>query len=151
MYCLALDVGERRTGIAVGERLARPLATLKRRSKAEDFAAIGRLVREHHVGTVVVGLPLNMDGSKGFQAAKVERYALHLRDALAEMGVAVDLVLWDERMTTEEAESRMIESGVRWSDRQQRVDAVAAAVILQSYLDQQVIPGSGDRLNDTES
>ena len=85
MYCLALDVGDRRTGIALGERLARPLTTLKRRSKVEDFGAIGRLVREHHVDTVVVGLPLDMDGSKGFQAAKVERYALHLRDALAEI------------------------------------------------------------------
>jgi len=143
VYCLALDVGDRRTGIALGERLARPLTTLKRRSKVEDFAAIGRLVREHGVDTVVVGLPLNMDGSKGFQAAKVERYALLLRDALAEMELAVDLVLWDERMTTEEAESRMVESGVRWSDRQQRIDAVAAAVILQSYLDHQADPVSG--------
>jgi putative Holliday junction resolvase len=151
VYCLALDVGDRRTGIALGERLARPLTTLKRRSKVEDFGAIGRLVREHHVDTVVVGLPLDMDGSKGFQAAKVERYALHLRDALAEMGMTVELVLWDERMTTEEAESRMIESGVRWGDRQQRIDAVAAAVILQSYLDHQADPVSGDRLNDMES
>ncbi len=151
MYCLALDIGDRRTGIALGERLARPLTTLKRRSKAEDFVAIGRLVREHHVDTVVVGLPLNMDGSKGFQAAKVERYALLLRDALAEMGLAVDLVLWDERMTTEEAEERMVESGVRESDRRQRIDAVAAAVILQSYLDHQAGPVSGERLTDTES
>lgn len=151
MYCLSLDVGERRTGIALGERLARPLMTLKRRSKVEDFDAIGRLVREHHVDTVVVGLPLNMDGSKGFQAAKVERYALLLRDALAEMGLPIELVLWDERMTTEEAESRMVESGVRQSDRQQRIDAVAAAVILQSYLDYQAGPMSGERLNDTES
>jgi putative Holliday junction resolvase len=151
VYCLALDVGDRRTGIALGERLARPLTTLKRRSKVEDFAAIGRLVREHGVDTVVVGLPLNMDGSKGFQAAKVERYALLLRDALTEMDLVVDLVLWDERMTTEEAESKMVESGVRWSDRQQRIDAVAAAVILQSYLDHQADPLSGERLNDTES
>ena len=151
MYCLALDVGDRRTGIALGERLARPLTTLKRRSKVEDFAAIGRLVQEHRVDTVVVGLPLNMDGTKGFQAAKVERYALLLQDALAEMDLAVDLVLWDERMTTEEAESRMVESGVRRSDRQQRIDAVAAAVILQSYLDHQADPVSWERLNDTES
>ena len=151
MYCLALDVGERRTGIAVGEQLARPLTTLNRRSKAEDFSAIGQLVREHHADTVVVGLPLNMDGSKGFQAAKVERYALRLRDALAEMGLTIDLVLWDERMTTEEAESGMVESGVRRRDRQQRIDAVAAAVILQSYLDHQASSMSENRLYDTES
>ncbi len=136
MYCLALDVGERRTGVAIGEILARPLLTLKRRSKAQDFAAIARLVREHRVDTLVVGLPLNMDGTKGFQAAKVERYAQQLMDALQEMGLAVDLVLWDERLSTDDADRAMTEGGYSLEERQQRVDAVAATVILQSYLDQ---------------
>jgi putative Holliday junction resolvase len=133
VYCLALDVGERRTGVALGEVLARPLVTLKRRSKEQDFAAIGRLVREHQIDTVVVGLPLNMDGSRGFQAQKVERYARLLKSALLEMGFAVDLVLWDERLTTEQAEQILIDIG---RGRHERVDAVAAAAILQSYLDQ---------------
>lgn len=133
MYCLALDIGERRTGVALGEVLARPLMILKRRSKQQDFAAIGRLVREHRIDTVVVGLPLNMDGSRGFQAQKVERYARLLKGALLEMGLAVDLVLWDERLTTEQAEQILTDIGRR---RHERVDAVAAAAILQSYLDQ---------------
>ena len=133
MYCLALDVGERRTGVALGEILARPLMTLKRRSKEQDFAAIGRLVREYGIDTVVVGLPLNMDGSRGFQAQKTERYAQRLKSALLEMGLVVELVLWDERLTTEQAEQAMIDVG---HSRHERVDAVAAAVILQSYLDQ---------------
>ena len=90
MYCLALDVGQRRTGVAIGEVLARPLVTLERRSKVQDFEAIARLVREHEVDTVVVGLPLNMDGTKGFQAAKVERYATALKDTLLEMGLGID-------------------------------------------------------------
>jgi putative Holliday junction resolvase len=107
--------------------------TLKRRSKEQDFAAIGRLVREHRIDTVVVGLPLNMDGSRGFQAQKVERYARLLKGALLEMGLAVDLVLWDERLTTEQAEQILTDIGRR---RHERVDAVAAAAILQSYLDQ---------------
>lgn len=138
MYCLALDVGERRTGVAVGEALARPLTTLNRRSKEQDFNAIGRLVREHGVDTLVVGLPLNMDGSKGFQAQKVERYALLLKDALLEMGLDVELVLWDERLTTEQADEAMNDVGHNVQQRRRRVDAVAAALILQSYLDENV-------------
>lgn len=143
MYCLALDVGERRTGVAIGEVLARPLTVLRRRSKAEDFAAIARLVREHGVDTMVVGLPLNMDGSKGFQVQKTERYARLLESALLELGLHVQLVFWDERMSTERAEEAMIEGGHSFERRRQRVDAVAAAVILQSYLDRQTWAGPG--------
>jgi putative Holliday junction resolvase len=135
MYCLALDVGERRTGVAIGEVLARPLLTLRRRSKAEDFAAIGALVREHRADTVVVGLPLNMDGSKGFQAQKVERYAALLERALHEMGLETHVVLWDERLSTEAAEHAMAAGGRSGSANRGRVDQVAAAMILQSYLD----------------
>lgn len=133
MRCLALDVGDRRTGIAVGERIARPLTTMKRRSKAEDFARIANLVREHGVDRLVVGLPLNMDGSQGAQARRVTRYAGRMADALAESGLDVDVVFWDERLSTEEASDIMGAGG----GRGQRVDAVAAAVILQSYLDRQ--------------
>ena len=138
MRCLALDVGEKRTGVAVGEVLARPLATLKRRSKTQDFATIANLVREHHADTLVVGLPLNMDGSMGFQAQRITRYAERMKAALTDMELNVDLVFWDERLTTERADEMMIESGRTHQDRQRRIDAVAAAVILQSYLDRQV-------------
>ncbi|MBN1579587.1 MAG: Holliday junction resolvase RuvX [Anaerolineae bacterium] len=137
MRCLALDVGEKRTGVAVGEMLARPLVTLKRRSKAQDFSAIASLVREHHVDTLVVGLPMNMDGSTGFQAQRVTRYAERMKAALADMGLNVDLVFWDERLTTEQADETMAELGHTLQDRERRIDAVAAAVILQSYLDSQ--------------
>jgi putative Holliday junction resolvase len=133
MRCLALDVGDRRTGVAVGERIARPLATMKRRSKAEDFARIATLVREHGVDRLVVGLPLNMDGSHGAQARRVTRYAGRMADALAESGLDVDVIFWDERLSTEEA-SDIIGAG---GGRGQSIDAVAAAVILQSYLDRQ--------------
>jgi len=130
--CLALDVGERRTGVAVGERLARPLLTLKRRSRAEDWQAIARLVREHQVDTLVVGKPLNMDGSEGFAAQRVARYAQRLVAALAEMGVEVRLVFWDERLSTVEAGQRLQAGGGK---SRTDIDAAAAAVILQSYLD----------------
>jgi putative Holliday junction resolvase len=132
--CMALDVGERRTGVAVGERIARPLTVLKRRSKAEDFAQIARLVREEGVDRLVVGLPLDMDGSVGFQAQRVTRYAQQLEDALGAVGLDVDLVLWDERLTTEEAER--VASTSRQGRNRKDIDAVAAAVILQSYLNE---------------
>ena len=138
MHCLALDVGEKRTGVAVGEVLARPLVTLQRRSKAQDFGAIANLVREHQVDTVVVGLPVNMDGSVGFQAQRVARYANRMKETLTAMGLNIELVLWDERLTTEQADETMIEIGHSFQDRRRRIDAVAAAIILQSYLDSQV-------------
>ena len=130
--CLALDIGERRTGVAVGERLAQPLLTLKRRSKVEDWQAIARLVREHQVDTLVVGKPLNMDGSEGFAAQRVVRYAERLVAALAEMGLKVQLAFWDERLSTVEAE-QMLRAGT--GRGRTGIDAAAAAVILQSYLD----------------
>ena len=130
--CLALDIGERRTGVAVGERLARPLLTLKRRSKVEDWQAIARLVREHQVDTLVVGKPLNMDGSEGFAVQRVVRYAQRLVAALAEMNLVVRLVFWDERLSTVEAQG-LLESGT--GKGRTGIDAAAAAVILQGYLD----------------
>ena len=137
MRCLALDLGERRTGVSVGEFLARPLTTLKRSSKEHDFAVIATLIREHQVDTLVVGLPLNMDGSVGSQAEWTMQYAKQLKDALAETGLNVELVLWDERMTTEQAEEAMIAGGHHRRDLRSRVDAVAAAMILQSFLNRQ--------------
>jgi putative Holliday junction resolvase len=141
---LALDIGERRTGVAIGEILARPLTTLRRRSKEQDFAAVGRLAREHRVDVIVVGLPLNMDGSRGFQAEKTERYAQRLRSALLEMGLAVEVVLWDERLTTEQAEQAMVDAGHSRRYRHRRVDAVAATLILQSYLDRDTVDRSSE-------
>jgi putative Holliday junction resolvase len=136
MRCLALDVGERRTGVAIGERIARPLTTLTRRSRAEDFCRIANLIREHKVDTLVVGMPLNLDGSRGFQARRVSRYAERMTKALSEMDLGVELVFWDERLTTEEADRILAQKDRSRSGREQSVDAVAAAVILQSYLDQ---------------
>jgi putative Holliday junction resolvase len=135
MRCLALDVGEKRTGVAVGEVLARPLTTLKRRSKAQDFAAIADLVRQHDVDVLVAGLPLNMDGSMGFQAQRVVRYVEQLQEALVEMEIDVEVVFWDERLTTERAKEVTAATGRSSRDHKGRLDAVAAAAILQSYLD----------------
>jgi len=128
---LALDLGEKRIGVAVSDALgmvARPLEIFPRTSRRADFAHIGALVKAHQVDTVVVGLPLNMDGSEGRPAAWVRDYGAALAETLA-----VPVHFWDERLTSEEAIDILRAQGK--STAKGTVDAVAAAVILQSYLD----------------
>lgn len=150
MRLLALDVGERRIGVALSDSsgtLARPLLTLERASQTEDFAAIGALVSEHDVKTVVVGHPVTLRGEEGPQAQWVAGFA----DGLAE-ALPVPVEFWDERWTTVEAEEIMRETRKRKGRRSRGkpdVDAVAAAVILQSYLDCQACPSTG--LHEEES
>lgn len=136
MRVLALDVGERRVGIAISDptgTVARPLQMLVRGSREEDFAAIAALVAEHEVDLVVVGQPLSLDGTEGAQARQVARYA----DALTAC-LPVRIVLWDERFTTVAADEILRQSRKKRRRRARakgEVDAIAAAVILQSYLD----------------
>jgi len=133
MRILALDVGDKRIGVAISDPsqlLARSLKVIQRGSRQEDFAAVARLVEEYEVEKVVVGYPRSLDGTVGEQADKVERYAAGLAKAMD-----VPLVLWDERFSTVSAERLMREAGSRGKKRREWVDAVAAAVILQDYLD----------------
>ena len=133
MRILALDVGDRRLGVAVSDPLgmwARPLTVITRRSREQDFQAIARLVKEQGAARVVVGHPVTMSGEVGPQARRVERYAAALAERLG-----VPVVLWDERLSTAEAERLLRESGESSRQYRGRLDAVAAAVILQSYLD----------------
>ena len=131
MRVLALDIGDRRVGVAVSDpsgRLARPVTTVKRTGR--DFRVIADLVVEHAIDHIVAGYPSNMDGSVGEQARRVESYVNGLRQH-----VTVPIELWDERLSSVEAERLMIEAGRSTSYRRNRIDAAAAAVILQSYLD----------------
>ncbi len=136
MRALGLDVGERRIGVALSDpsqRFARPLTTLTRGSRTEDFDAIAALVAEHRVGVVVVGHPISLDGTKGPQARRVERYAQALAARLS-----VPVMMCDERYSTVAATGilrDMVGSSRRPAKQKPGVDAVAAAIILQSYLD----------------
>jgi putative Holliday junction resolvase len=137
---LALDVGGRRVGIAVSDEtqtLARSLTVLRRRSKAQDFEVLSDLVREQSVRAVVIGLPLSRDGSEGAQARRIRRYAAAMSEALAARGLDIPVIFYDETLSTVTASERMIASGRRRRDRRRNVDAVAAAVILQGFLDTQ--------------
>jgi putative Holliday junction resolvase len=137
MRVLALDVGERRVGVAVSDptgTIARPLCTLERGSREDDFSAIAGLVREVGADSVVVGQPLSLDGTAGPQARRVARYA----EALAQH-LDVPLIPWDERFSTARADEILRQTRGEKAKRRARsdgeIDALAAAVILQDYLD----------------
>ncbi len=130
---MALDVGERRIGIAVSDPLgmiATPVMTLRRRAWAEDLAVIRRLIHERQVVRVIVGHPVHMDGSISEQARRSQRFAQRLAEALGPEGPPVEL--WDERLSTQTAIDRLQAAG---KGGRAGLDAAAAAVILQEWLD----------------
>lgn len=133
MRFLGLDLGRATIGLALADevlRTARPLRTLRRRGEAEDLAALRAVVAEYEVERAVLGLPLNMDGSEGPSARMARAFAARLEGAL---GIPVEL--FDERLSTFEAESRLRELGFSARAQRDKVDAEAAAVILQGWLD----------------
>ncbi len=133
MRTLGVDLGRVRIGLALADdvlRTARPLRVVARRAEDADLAAIGEAAREYEVERVVLGLPLNMDGSEGPSARLARAFAPKLAGAL---GSPVEL--FDERLSTFEAETRLRDQGFSAKDRRSRVDAEAAAVILQGWLD----------------
>jgi putative pre-16S rRNA nuclease len=137
---LGLDVGEKRIGVALSDEtatLASPLTTLTRGGVRKDMAAAVELARRHDVVAVVVGLPLNMDGTRGPQAEKVLAFVEALRRRLH-----VPVLPRDERLTTVEAEGRLREAGLGWRERKRVIDQTAAVVILQEYLDQRAVPAA---------
>jgi putative Holliday junction resolvase len=131
---LGLDLGSKRIGVAVGDRsgtIASPLLVLQRSgSTRRDHEAIAKLVVEEEADVVVVGLPLNMNGSSG-PAAKA---AIDEAEALATV-VGVPVVTFDERRTTVTADQAMMEAKMRAQARRRIVDKIAAAVMLQNWLD----------------
>lgn len=150
---LALDPGERRVGVAVSDPtglIATPLTVIRRTSKAADFRQIFELLREQQAEALIVGHPLNADGSAGPQARRAARYAAALAEALRDEGLELPLILWDEHGSTQRAREAMIASGRGPRDRRERVDAVAAAIILQDYLDVQRPPPAPPLLPDDE-
>jgi len=131
---LALDPGQVRIGLAVSDALGitvNPLAALPCVGPRKDVARIVEIVREHEAVTVVVGFPLSLDGAEGPAAVQARDLAERLRARLP----GVNVELWDERLTTVEAERMLIAAGVGRRKRRRVVDGVAASLILQSYLD----------------
>ena len=127
---LGVDYGTKRVGLAISDSLgltARPLAVVPRSSVVDEVRS---LVQEQDVVTIVVGLPTGLRGDEGMSASEARELAKELATA-----TGVDVVLRDERYTSRIAESALLESGMRRRKRRESVDKVAAAIILQDYLD----------------
>ncbi len=130
---LALDVGDRRIGVAAGDptgTLASPLTTIERRAECSDVEAVLRLADEHEAAAIVVGMPLSLSGGKSSQTRKVEGFT---RSLARQSPVPVTSI--DERLSSAQAERLIRASGKSPSREKPLVDAAAAAVILQAYLD----------------
>lgn len=133
MRIMALDVGSKRIGVALSDPLkitAQGLQTFQRTTLEEDIKGLWKLIDEHEVSQLVVGLPKNMDGSIGFKAEEVQQF---IADLTAER--SMDVVWIDERLTTVSAERVLLEADVSRAKRKKVIDKMAAVVILQSYLD----------------
>lgn len=130
---MALDVGERRIGVALSDPrriLAAPSTTLRAQPRDQVLQRIAQLARDNEVAELVVGLPLTMSGAIGPQAKLVQDFVEALRGV-----VALPIHTFDERLTSVEAERIMVELGLKPEQRKARIDEVAASLILQDFLD----------------
>ena len=133
MRIVGLDYGEKRIGVAVCDELgmtARGIATIARKYWKKDIQQIEMLVREYKVEKIVLGYPVRLDGTEGIACEKVNMFG----DAL-EKGVSVPVVKWNEALSTKEAEGLLMEMDMNYRKRRAVVDKLAAAIILQDYLD----------------
>ena len=131
MAILGLDVGEKRIGVALANGLlAIPLTVIDITGEESDIEQLLALAREHGAERIVVGLPLSMNGSIGRQAESVLAFSRSLSE---HVDIPVDT--WDERLSTVAAERLLLDSGMKREKRKGKRDAMAAAIILQAYLD----------------
>ncbi len=136
MRVMGLDYGSKTVGVAISDPLgitAQGIETIERKEEnklRQTLARIEALVKEYEVEKIVLGYPKNMNNTIGERAEK----SLELKEKL-ERRIGIPVIMWDERLTTVEAERTLIESGVRRENRKKYVDKIAAVFILQGYLD----------------
>ena len=133
MRILAIDHGTKRIGVAISDELkmiAQPVEFIAAEPFADFLARLKELIREKEVELILIGLPRNMDGSYGPAAMKVKQFVEVLKDV-----IQVPIKTWDERLTSAQANRLLIQGNVRRADRKEKVDQMAAAILLQSYLD----------------
>jgi putative Holliday junction resolvase len=138
MRVMAIDLGEKRIGLALSDpsgTVALPLAVVPAVGGGKDAENIARLGAQYEVGCFVVGLPRTLRNQEGAAAARARAFAEHLRQVSGR-----PVVVWDERLTTAQAQRVLLADGLRRFQRRARVDKLAAALILQSYLDAHASP-----------
>ena len=136
---LGLDVGSKRIGIAISDPLgitAQGLETLQRQNKRLDFEKLAKLAHDYEVAEIVVGFPLRMSGVEGIQAEKMQAFAEELRKRLQ-----LPVHLWDERLTSAEANRLLRETDMSIKRRGKVVDQMAAVLILQSWMENRALRG----------
>lgn len=130
---MALDVGSRTIGIACSDALlmtAQGIETIRRTSLEKDFHRLSELITEYEVHELVVGMPKNMNGTKGERAEKTEEFVEKMKEF-----IDLPVTFWDERLSTVMAERQLIAADVSRKKRKDVIDKMAAVVILQGYLD----------------
>ena len=139
MRAISLDVGDKTIGVALSDMLgitANGLMTIDRIGIRKDADKVLNLVKEHGCDTIVIGLPLNLDGSDSVQTQKVRDFRKMLENKMMSTGLKdIRVVFQDERFTTKIAENVLIEADVSRKKRRQVIDKQAAVIILQSFLD----------------
>jgi putative Holliday junction resolvase len=133
MRILAIDHGTKRMGLAISDELkmiAQPLEFIPARPFTHFVSRLEELLSEKEVELILVGMPRDMNGHQGLAAVKVEEFVDALKSA-----VCVPIRTWDERLTSAQANRLLIEGEVRRQERKEKVDKMAAAILLQSYLD----------------
>lgn len=137
MRIMGLDYGDKTVGVAISDEtllIAQPIETIKRERAnklRQTYARIEVLIQEYYIDRIVVGLPLNMDGTKSSRCLKTHEFAETL-----ERRTGLEIVFYDERLTTFAADSILSEGGVRKEKRKEYIDKIAASMILQGYLDE---------------
>lgn len=138
MRILGLDLGSKTIGVALSDELgytAQPLTVLTRRGGNRDLEAVAALVREYEARQIVLGLPLNMNGSLSPAAEQVQAFGERLAEFVTTSDLKAEVVYWDERWSTVTAERVLIQADLSRSRRKKVIDKLAASVILQGYLD----------------
>ena len=136
MRIMGLDIGSRTIGVAVSDELgmiAQGLKTIKRKSMEEDIKEISLIITQYKIDKIVVGLPKNMDGTIGKQAEMVFQWIKTVREK-----IGLPMLTWDERLSTVEASKVLLEADLSRKERRGVIDKLAAALILQGYLNHSV-------------
>jgi putative Holliday junction resolvase len=133
MRILGIDYGSKRLGLAMCDELgltAQALTTITRKNRERDLKEIETVIKQYNVEKIVVGYPLRLDGTEGIQCEKVNKFV-----DILESRFSLPIVKWDETLSTKEAEQILIEANINRKKRKDVVDKIAAAIILQDYLD----------------
>lgn len=147
MRIICLDIGTKRIGVAASDPFgwtAQGITVIERRGIEKDLRKIAEICDELDAKKILIGLPLDAEGAEGVSAKKIREFELLLRKDLTARNSSIDIEMWDERYSTAEAEDRLIEANVSRAKRKRVIDKMAAAVILEGYLEAHQIDGSDE-------